>query len=200
MKNKKPLFIILVIVVILALAGGAYYYYYLLQNKRELMSLGEGDDKIEYLELKPTDLSAERYEIYTKALEALKTDSKDKAQTLNLAYSYREAGFYAEAEKAFRRLVQVDETDADALFGLARVQVNKGEYQQAEETFYKILKIYPLYMLVYEELLDVYKNKSLPPNKQFLEQIKEGLSYEESDKYADKFRQMQETFNALGQE
>jgi len=146
------------------------------------------------------NLNADDLKTYQDAVATLQTTPEEKAAALNLGYIYRQQGLYQDAEKAFNYQLQFDELDGEALLGLARVYTDEGKYKDAEDAYYKIIDVYPLYMIAYHELLALYQSGKLPLNDKFITEADYSLQFEGSESYQDELKQLLLDYNLIPKE
>jgi len=191
MIKNKTLPIIAIILTILVLAVIAFYVYvqYFQKHYVEIYS-EENNDRVEFLILKPDQLSAERFAKFELALSTLQDKPYDRTSLLNLGQHYLEAEEYKEAEKAYEQHLKVDPYEPDVLLGLGRTRVKMKEYKKAEENFYQITEVFPLYMQAYKELLKLYQQEDLKPNEKFVDELRAALEIAEQDIYKQEIEEL----------
>jgi tetratricopeptide (TPR) repeat protein len=157
----------------------------------------QGQVTVNYLKLTEKQLGADNYKIYQDSLAALAKDPYDRAALLNLGYFYRQVKKYDESVKAFSQHLKLDPYDPEILLGLARVKTDQAKYQEAETYYYEIVKMFPLYMTVYKELLGLYQQKFVAPNPKFIEALNNALSMDEKKEYDQQIRQLLQDYNLI---
>jgi len=194
MPNKKKQTQNLIITVFISIMLLILIIFFLWQKD---MAFSPKQNELGLTALSSRNLNAEDFNRYKQSVETLKIMPEEKAAALNLGYIYRQQGLYEDAEKAFGFQLYFDELDAEALMGMARVYVDQGKYEEAEEAYYKIIDVYPLYMIAYRELLVLYQDGSLPKNPKFIEEANYSLQFEDSENYQAELRQLLLEYNLI---
>ena len=150
-----------------------------------------------FRELDEDDVTEVMYGRYLEALEILEEHENNKAALLNLGYIYRSIPDYVESEKAFRRYLEVNPGDPEALLGIARLYTDQERYADAEQKYYEITQQYPLYTLAYENLLELYRDGKVPLNQKFVTEIADARLFDEQDAYEEELSDYMEAYTSL---
>jgi len=198
MKKNKVSYLggVVLIIVVLVLI-----YFALVSKQNDMGSdkfiIGEGEQSIELQKLKNNQVPQERRDVHSLALETIKEKPYDRTSLLNIGYTYKIIGETNEAEKVFSYYLDKDPLDPEVLLGLARVKVDQKQYEVAEDTYYRILQPYPTYATAYRELLVLYGNKTLEPNRQFIEDINRGIAIADDDIDIEKLKEFLHEYNLI---
>lgn len=100
--------------------------------------------------------SALALDFLEKAMEYAETESERKDALKLRASHYDEMGESDRAEKDFRTVLDMDENDAGAIYGLAMLHYRKGEWEEAEAGYLHCLEVDPTYDRAAFFLADTY--------------------------------------------
>ncbi|HHQ14172.1 MAG TPA: tetratricopeptide repeat protein, partial [Chromatiales bacterium] len=78
-------------------------------------------------------------------------------QALRAARLHHRAGNLAQAEKAYRQILEQDPSHAVALNGLGRIAAHSGHHEAAKELFERAIAARPAFPLAYKNLGDVLR-------------------------------------------
>lgn len=179
------LLVIIIVIVILAVQLRPY-------NGSEVL-----DFTGEFRELQEGEVSDVMYARYLEALEILEEFESNKASLLNLGYIYRSIPDYVESEKAFRRYLEKNPGDPEALLGIARIYTDQEKYRDAEQKYYEITELFPLYTLAYQNLLELYREGKAPLNQKFVTEIADARVFDEKDAFDEELNGYMREFTSL---
>lgn len=198
MKKKYLIIAIATIVLLAGFSAGAYVY---LHNKKsDVYIAGKGDHPLaDFTVLTAKDLPSDKFATYQAAVENLKTMPGDKGSLINLGYIFKDLKKYGDAEKAFTILATWDEIEPDpeANLGLARTYEDEGKYQDADLTYYKIIKTFPLYILAYKSILNLYDHNFRQPDGVFLTDVNHAREFDKKGDYKQDLENLIARFNEI---
>jgi protein O-GlcNAc transferase len=96
-------------------------------------------------------------------IELCNTDSKMPQAWSLLGIINGQLGMFEEAEKCFRKVIDLTPDAAEAYFNLAKAQTTLGQHPQAEQNYLRAIRINPEFVLAYNNLatLQVGLNKAM---------------------------------------
>lgn len=112
---------------------------------------------------------------------AYKLAQKEKSDYLrDISFDYGRRLYNIEdlngADAIFRKMLDIDETDAGAMVGLARNQIDRGNFDEAEKLLKNAIRISETYASAYRLLAQVFENK-----KDYTDAIDAAIEYMDND-------------------
>ena len=148
-----------------------------------------------YIHLGSSYLALKKYALAEKAYLKAKSIDDDSCAACGLGMTYTGLGRYDDAEKEFRRAMDLNPSDVCAYAQLGTMYYDRGKYQQAITAFKRAIEIWPSYgsyMLLgnsyvytrdYEPSIDAYKKAIEIDPKNVHAYYQLGISYDYQQRY-----------------